>query len=334
MRRVMSFALFGAIVGIFYTQIAYEYGLANALRGAYVGTFIATSAASFEVWLAHGLLKRHFLALPFLVTLVIRTLVYTAIAVAALVSQFLVAPNEDIPLSAFLVEIQPDVVFSLAASFVFNFVFAIHELLGPRVLWNFVTGRYHRPIREERVFMFLDMVGSTRLTEHLGDETFHRMLNDFYVDLTDPVLRCKGEIHRFVGDEMVVSWPVAVGLKDANCIRCIDGAERVLADRAPYYAAHYGEAPRFRAGLHLGQVVTGEMGSAKKEFVFVGDAVNATARIEQACRDFDRDVVISGELLDRVTLPPETAAEDLGAFEARGRSKAMQLYALRLAEPA
>ncbi len=328
MRRIISFSIFGAIVGMVYTQMAYEVGFVSALRGAYVGTFVAAFAAVFEVWLARKLLKRLFLALPFLVTLIIRTLVYTAIILSALVSQFLVAPNEDMPLSQFLLEIEGDVVFSLIASLVFNFTFAVHELLGPKVLWNFLTGRYHRPIREERVFLFLDMVGSTRLTERLGDVVFHGMLNDFYIDLTDPVLRRKGEIHRYVGDEMVVSWPLDAGLEDANCLRCVFECRRVLADRAEIYGAAYGETPAFRAGLHIGHVVIGEMGSAKKEFVFVGDAVNATARIEQACKTYDRDVMASGDLLDRLILPSDIAAEDLGMFEPRGRSRKIQVFAL------
>ena len=333
MKRIVSFAIFGAIVGMLYTQVSYEVSVASALRGMYVGTFIATFAAIFEVCLARKLWKRAFLALPFLVTLLIRTLIYTAIIVSALVSQFLFAPNEEMPLAQFLLVIEGDVVFSLAASLVFNFTFAVHELLGPKVLWNFLTGRYHRPIREERVFLFLDMVGSTRLTEQLGDVTFHRMLNDFYIDLTDPVLRRKGEIHRYVGDEMVVSWPIGAGLRNANCLRCVFECQQVLSERAEIYKAAFGEVPAFRAGLHIGHVVIGEMGSAKKEFVFVGDAVNATARIEQACKTYEREVMASGDLLDRLDLPADIAKEDLGMFEPRGRSQKMQLFALASASP-
>lgn len=328
MRRIVSFAIFGAIVGFIYTQIAYEVGVSSGLRGMYVGTFNATLLAVFETYIARGLLKRLFLSLPFLATLLIRTFCYTIVIVAGLVSQFLVAPNEDMPLSQFLTEIEQDVIFSFTAAFVFNFTFAIHELLGPKVLWNFVIGRYHRPVREERVFLFLDMVGSTRLTEQLGDLTFHKMLNDFYVDLTDPVLKSKGEIHRYVGDEMVVSWPVLTGLKDANCFRCVQGVGRTLDRRADYYINTYGERPAYRAGLHIGHVVTGEMGSAKKEFVFVGDAVNETARIEQACKEYDRDVIASGDLIQRVDLPSELNIEDLGEFEPRGRSQKMRLFAI------
>lgn len=331
MKRVVVFAVFGAVVGILYTQIAYGVGVSSALRGAYVGTVIASLAAVFEVYGARGRWKRFFLTVPFTVSLVLRTVIYTGIILFALVSQHLVAPNEQGTFVEFLLDTRADVVFSLITAFVFNFVYAIHELLGPKVLFRFLVGRYHRPTREERVFLFLDMVGSTHLTEKLGDVAFHGMLNDFYIDLTDPILRRRGEIHRYVGDEMVASWPVADGLRNANCILVVGEIFAALEARRSHYENTYGVFPTFRAGLHLGPVVIGEMGSAKKEFVFVGDAVNATARIEQACRGFDRNVIASGELIDRLGAPPGVTVEDLGEFEPRGRSSKMRLFALSFA---
>jgi adenylate cyclase len=331
MNRIVTFGVFGAIVGILYTQIVYEVGVPSALRGAYVGTVIASFAAAFEVFGARGRWKRFFLTIPFTLALVLRTGIYTAIILGALISQHLVAPNEDRAFFDFLLDTRTDVVFSLIAAFVFNFVFAIHELLGPKVLFRFLIGRYHRPTREERVFLFLDMVGSTRLTEQLGDLTFHAMLNDFYIDLTDPILRRRGEIHRYVGDEMVASWPVREGLRNANCILVVGEIVAALEARRSFYENSYGAFPAFRAGLHLGPVVIGEMGSAKKEFVFVGDAVNATARIEQACRTFGKDVIASGDLIDRLGAPPGVLVEDLGEFEPRGRSSKMRIFALSYA---
>lgn len=328
MNRIVTFGVFGAIVGILYTQIAYEVGIVSALRGAYVGTVIASLSATFEVFGARKHWKRFFLTARFSVALLLRTIIYTAIIVVALVSQHLVAPNEQVSLGRFLMDIRSDVVFSLIAAFVFNFIYAIHELLGPKVLLRFLIGRYHRPVREERVFLFLDMVGSTHLTETLGDITFHSMLNDFYVDLTDPILRRRGEIHRYVGDEMVASWPVRDGLRNANCVLVVGEIFKALEERRAFYEDTYGVFPGFRAGLHLGPVVIGEMGSAKKEFVFVGDAVNATARIEQACRSFERNVIASGELIDRLGAPPGVMVEDLGEFEPRGRSQKMRIFSL------
>ena len=47
-------------------------------------------------------------------------------------------------------------------------MFYMNRLLGQHVLLNFVTGRYHQPRVEERVFLFIDMEGSTGFAERLG----------------------------------------------------------------------------------------------------------------------------------------------------------------------
>ena len=39
----------------------------------------------------------------------------------------------------------------------------VSENIGQQVLINFLTGKYHQPIQEERIFMFLDMKSSTAI---------------------------------------------------------------------------------------------------------------------------------------------------------------------------
>ena len=93
----------------------------------------------------------------------IKTLVYLAVILFALTlgAWALPFPGE-------LGVRRQDVLFSLAASFVFVFMFAVNKLLGQNVLLNFVTGRYHKPRLEERILLFIDMEGSTGLAERLG----------------------------------------------------------------------------------------------------------------------------------------------------------------------
>ena len=54
-----------------------------------------------------------------------------------------------------------DVVFSIAATFVFVSLTSIVQLIGPNVLGSLLAGRYYRPREEERIVVFLDLVGST-----------------------------------------------------------------------------------------------------------------------------------------------------------------------------
>lgn len=52
------------------------------------------------------------------------------------------------------------------------------------MLLNCITGHYHRPRPEQRVFLFIDIEGSTNLAERLGDLAFHRLVDRFVIDLS------------------------------------------------------------------------------------------------------------------------------------------------------
>ena len=86
------------------------------------------------------------------------------------------------------------------------------------VLIKFLWGRYYKPVEEERVFMFLDMKSSTTVAERLGHQKYYALLDQFYHEISIPVLRNKAEIYQYVGDEVVFTWKTKVGIKNAHCI--------------------------------------------------------------------------------------------------------------------
>ena len=101
-----------------------------------------------------------------------------------------------------------------------------------------------------------------------------------------------------------------------------------MARLAPEYLSEFGVTPNFRAGLHCGPVVTGEMGSLKKEIVFLGDTVNTTARIQEMCRQTGERVLTSADVVDRLELPPGVVKRSLGGLRLRGKENDVALYAL------
>ena len=138
-----------------------------------------------------------------------------------------------------------------------------------------------------------------------------------------------GEIHKYVGDEVIATWPLAPGANEARCVRaCFAAFERLAANSADY-DREFGERADFRAGLHCGPVVVGELGYLQKEIALIGDAMNTAARIQQACRETGCDVLASATLLERLSaLPPGVTARPLGPLTMRGKERAVELYAL------
>ena len=96
------------------------------------------------------------------------------------------------------------------------FFVQIDRLLGPGVLFRYLTGRYHHPRKEERVFMFLDLKGSTTLAEKMEDTTYFAFLQRYFAEMSEPILETDAEIYQYVGDEVVLTWPFRRGVEELN----------------------------------------------------------------------------------------------------------------------
>jgi adenylate cyclase len=224
-----------------------------------------------------------------------------------------------------------DTGFTFAVFLAISAILQMRRVIGGRTLTNLLLGRYHQPVREERVFLLLDLKGSTAIAERLGDERAHAVITKVFFDLDRPILGHGGEIYSYVGDELIASWPLADGLREARCLRCAMAIRATLARQAGDYRASFGLVPEVRIALHAGPVVIGECGDAKLQIVYLGDTLNTAARIEQTAKELERDCLVSASLLDRLRLPAGLRAEPLGPTLLRGRRERLALYAL---EPA
>ncbi len=206
-------------------------------------------------------------------------------------------------------------------------VYQVSRKLGPGVLWSWLTGRYHRPREEELIFMFLDMKHSTALAERLGNLRFSSLMQEFFVDVSEPLGCTKGRVSHYIGDEAVIYWKPAEGLRKANCVRCVQLLEATIAERRGFYLARFGAVPEFKAGLHIGHVVAAEVGDRKSEIVFHGDVLNTTARIVGLCSSLDCDLLLSKFLAERLTeAPPDVSIQSVGEHELKGKLEPVELF--------
>jgi len=205
----------------------------------------------------------------------------------------------------------------------------VSENLGISVLHNFLIGKYHRPVEEERIFMFLDMKSSTTIAEQLGHIKYFEMLKDYYTDFTNAIINYYGEIYQYVRDEIVLSWSLKKGLSHNNCLKCFFALRDSLLDQSQKYKSKYGIVPTFKAGFHIGKATIGEIGELKKEIVFTGDVLNTTARIQALCNTYNVDILISGDLIDQLNLSRDIQIQSLGKSELRGKKELIELFTVR-----
>ncbi len=207
-----------------------------------------------------------------------------------------------------------------------QFILLISDKFGPGVLPALILGKYRHPRNENRIFMFLDLKSSTTIAEKLGTGRYNDFLNDFFTDITDPILNSGGEIYQYVGDEVVVSWKRKNGLKNSNCLKCFFLISEVVENTHPEYQKKYGIVPEFKAGIHIGEVTVGEIGIIKRDITYSGDVLNTAARIQATCNALNERLLVSDELLQELDHPFKVKRH--GKVELRGKSIAVEISGL------
>lgn len=300
----------------------------GAIRGAFTGFVIGGLIGWFEIFVVNGD-RMSLRKLPFLQLLVVKEIVYVSFILGGDWLGSAVFAFDSDPGFGWNTVTAITFVFSLIFALIVNFVMEVSMLLGPGVLQNFLRGYYHSPRREDRLLVFFDMRGSTAIAERIGDLAFHNLLNRFFNDLTEPVLAWRGTIHKYVGDEMIVTWPLDRQQDDASgAYNAVMAARERLARLGESYLREFGVAPDFRAILHAGAVIAGEMGIVKREIGLLGDTVNTTAKIEVSTKKLDHMVIASAEALVAAALPAGLRAEPLGSFSLPGKSLPVTLHSI------
>jgi len=180
--------------------------------------------------------------------------------------------------------------------------------------------------------MFLDLKGSTAVAEKLGHREFLNMLNDFFYDVSMAVSDTKGEIYKYVGDEAIITWKMKKVVGKPLPLDCFFMIKNLVEVNRSKYIKLYGLVPEFKAGLHGGTVVTGEMGYVKKEIAFLGDVLNTTARIEALCNQLEKSLLISDTLLKTMNVQEKYEIVSMGEHVLRGKQKAVVISAISLLE--
>ncbi len=220
--------------------------------------------------------------------------------------------------------------YAFIISFLLVFYFQMEAFVGRKMFGNYLLGRYALPKEEERIFMFIDMQDSTTHAERMSNELFYELINDCFYFATSPVLKTKAEILKYVGDEIIFTWPMADGLKNNNCIEIIASYRRILHSKRAYFEEKYGFVPFFKAGVHGGKCIGAEIGHLKKAIDFSGDVLSTAARIQGACNAHKAELLVSKYLFEKLPDQSKYQTESVGALELKGKEESVEVIKLIL----
>ncbi len=319
-----------ALGGLLANAQAGRFNVQSTIGGTTDGVLIALALGVYHWFIYRGFARNFFRQKTFAVVIILQFSVYLVlIVVMRTLGRFIAGGYSNISDIATDPHTAESTIVAAGAALLLNFLVYIIGLLDVRSVLAFLSGRYHRPREENRIFLFVDLVSSTTIAEKVGGLKFALLLDRFFSDMTDPLLTTGGAIYKYVGDEAIITWSSHTKGASKNCIRFVSLLAADIEKRRAGYEKDFGMVPAFRAGAHAGEVTACEIGTIKKEIAFLGDTVNVTARLLEAARKMGRPFVISKAVASGLSDAERSLFEKMGSVEVRGRSELVEVYAVR-----
>jgi adenylate cyclase len=214
--------------------------------------------------------------------------------------------------------------FFTAFSIIGILMIRIVHFVGLGTLFHLLIGTYHRPVLEKKVLLFLDVNGSTAMSERLGPFRTRSLMGKFLFDVAEPITNHGGEIYLYKGDGLIAQWSFEKALRDASILQAIDGIFAAIEREAPAYRESFGLVPTLRIGVHGGEVVVSEQGDTKRSIGIYGDTINIAARMEEAARAHGVACALSAPVA--LALADKAALRPIGEERVRGISAPIAVY--------
>jgi adenylate cyclase len=203
--------------------------------------------------------------------------------------------------------------------------------LGPQAGRRILAGQILRAQGERirAVIMMTDVRNFTGLSDRLSGDAVIELLDDYFDAIVAPIQENKGEILKFMGDGVLAIFPADDDEDFApSSLRALDAATQGL-DRLAAINQERRESERSEVrtgiGLHLGEVIYGNVGSTDRlDFTVIGPAVNLASRIEGLTKRVLRPLLTSSAFAEICPRP----LVSLGFQPVRGLNQPEEVFGL------
>ncbi|MDX9898535.1 MAG: adenylate/guanylate cyclase domain-containing protein [Spirochaetia bacterium] len=173
---------------------------------------------------------------------------------------------------------------------------------------------------------FADIRGYTTFSEGKTPEFILGVLNDYFSEAVEVVLKYRGFIDKFIGDCIMAAWgvPMTSEEEDArNAVACALEIQKLIDN--PKRRFFKGEAEHLRVGIgvNTGYLIAGNLGSARHmNYSVIGDTVNIAARLEGVAKA--GEVIITEST--RVLLDDSFKVEERDTVKVKGKMEPLRIY--------
>ncbi len=200
----------------------------------------------------------------------------------------------------------------------------LQTYVGPHASEQILEGATTRGsgVTVNAAVMICDLRNFTQLASTRHRDEVINILNSYFDLVADPIERNGGEILKFIGDGLLAVFPLD---RPGACERLLSAVTE--AQIAMFQALD--ERIRFGTGVHVGEVMYGNIGSKRRlDFTVIGPAVNLASRLEGMTKTLQRPVLISGDFVKSANCADSTEA--LGHHKIHGFDAPIEVHALRI----
>jgi class 3 adenylate cyclase/tetratricopeptide (TPR) repeat protein len=184
------------------------------------------------------------------------------------------------------------------------------------------------PANEKRktvTLIFSDLKDSTALGERLDSEALHEVKERYFNAMAAEIKRHGGKIEKYIGDAIMAVFGLPRAHEDdaLRAVRAAIGMREVLSGLNEQLTSRFGVVLANRTGVNTGEVVAIDDPSADQKLA-TGDAVNVTARLEQAA---PANEIYIGEVTYRL-VRDAVEVEAVEPLTLKGKSQPVAAYRL------
>lgn len=153
----------------------------------------------------------------------------------------------------------------------------------------------------EAAVLFVDLKSFTHLTKQAAPNEVLQLLGEYQTIVVKAVTNHDGDIDKFLGDGIMVSFGAATG-NSTYAREALSCAEEIVTELDKWRRRRDALgmiAPEVGIGIAVGEVIFGAVGNdARMEFTVIGEAVNLASKLEKHTRKEKADIITTRKTFD------------------------------------
>lgn len=209
--------------------------------------------------------------------------------------------------------------------------------ISQHLLEKISKAKGHIKLRGERrkiTVLFADIKDFTILSEKIAPEVVVSLLNDYFTEMIDIILKYNGTIDNLIGDGIMAEFgiPLDDPEQERNSVIAAREMHRTFNKLRQKWEEQIKVPLKMEIGIHSGEAIVGSIGDQQQRMVYtaIGDTVNTAARLKQIAKEKLYPLIVSETTFK--ALNNEFRSEPLGPLKLPGKTTLINAYKIEVSE--